>query len=381
MKILHLGKYYPPFHGGMEIYLRDLSEQQAHNHLVTAIVHNHDYGRIFSKTVKETVNGVNVIRQRSIKPILFTPIMLGLNKCIDQLLTENKIDVIHIAWPNPSALLLLLNKKARSKPWVIQWQSDMVTKKSSWLLKFAYQFFRPFEKALLKQSKRIICSSKQYCHHSNILPQFVEKCSIIPLGIKQQKVAVNSQERDWALKQWGSAQYRIYNIGRLTFYKNHQLLINAAQSLPNAQFIITGTGELKKSLLALIDQLQLTNIHLTGALDDAQLNALLSTCDAFCLPSNDRAESYGMVLLEAIIHGKKILVSHLPGSGMRWIAEQTELGHTFNCDDAMDLVSLIKKIEPCDRNKQNNQQQSLPAQLTIQGCTQSIDQLYASLKS
>lgn len=378
MKILHLGKYYPPFHGGMEIYLRDLSEQQAHNHLVTAIVHNHEYGRLLSKTVKESVNHVNIIRQNSIKPILFTPIMLGLNKCINQLCAEKKVDVIHIAWPNPSALFLLLNKNAKSKPWIIQWQSDMVTKRSSWLLKLAYQFFKPLEKILLKKAQHIICSSEQYCQHSNILPQFKHKCSIIPLGMTQKNIDINEQDRNWALKQWGSAKYRIYNIGRLTFYKNHQLLIKAAQSLPEAQFIITGTGELRESLLSLIDQLQLKNIQLTGALDSPRLNALLSTCDAFCLPSNDRAESYGMVLLEALSHGKKILVSNLAGSGMQWIAQQTDLGHTFNCDDHMDLVSLIKKTTLSNRDNKIKQQ-NLPNQLTIKGCAQSIDQLYASL--
>ena len=36
MKILHVGKYFPPYAGGMETYLRDLMAAQARQGLDTA---------------------------------------------------------------------------------------------------------------------------------------------------------------------------------------------------------------------------------------------------------------------------------------------------------------------------------------------------------
>ena len=45
MKILHVGKYFPPYAGGMETYLRDLMAAQARQGLDTAaLVHQSDIG-------------------------------------------------------------------------------------------------------------------------------------------------------------------------------------------------------------------------------------------------------------------------------------------------------------------------------------------------
>jgi len=376
VKILHFGKFYPPFNGGMEIYLRDLSEQQAKTNQVIALVHNHDFNFLTSKTISQTIHGVDIIRQKTLKPILFTPIMLGANRAVTKLVNQDKVDIIHIAWPNPSALLLLFNKKALTIPWVIQWQSDMVTKHSSFLLKLAYKFFRPFEKKLLKQASKIIVSTKEYFKHSNALLNYKYKCEFIPLGLKPQSTTIHKHDKNWANTLWKDAKYKIYNIGRLTFYKNHQLLIKAAELLPEAQFIITGTGELEAKLKTMVHNKSLNNIIFTGGLSNEKSNALMSSCDAFCLPSNDRAESYGMVLLEAINFNKNILVSNLKGSGMKWITSQTNLGCTFDCDDATDLVGKIKNLEINNPSVGDNAKQK---QFKIDYCAHKIDMIYQSI--
>ena len=41
MKILHVGKYFPPYAGGMETYLRDLMAAQARQGLDTAALMHH----------------------------------------------------------------------------------------------------------------------------------------------------------------------------------------------------------------------------------------------------------------------------------------------------------------------------------------------------
>ena len=80
MKLLHLGKYYPPFHGGMESYLRDLAEAQVkQGHQVWVVVHNHLWGWLKSTTHHEVINGVQVIRLACSRPVLHTPLMPALN--------------------------------------------------------------------------------------------------------------------------------------------------------------------------------------------------------------------------------------------------------------------------------------------------------------
>ena len=374
MKILHFGKFYPPFNGGMETYLRDLAEQQNEKHTVTVLVHNHLFKKLTSKTESEKINGVNIIRQKTLKPILFTPIMLGLNKVINNLFSKNKFDVIHISWPNPSALLLLFNKQAQSTHWVIQWQSDMITKRSSWMLKLAYQFFKPFEKRLIQHAKKIIVSTEEYFSHSIALKPFRNKCSFIPLGMKYNDIIIEKKQLSWANDLWNNAQYKIYSIGRLTFYKNHQIFIHAAKLMPDAMFIITGSGDLGPSLNKEVSQKSLSNITFSGNLPKNKLNALIHSCDIFCLASNDRAESFGMVLLEAIQQQKPILVSDLKGSGMKWIASQVDKGYTFDHTSAHDLIGKIKIISK--NTKSTYKPENI---LTIEQCANDIDQIYSSL--
>ncbi len=373
MRIVHIGKYYPPFHGGMENYLDDLAQQQAKTNDVVVLVHNHRFKFLTSKLVNETINNVKVIRLKTLKPLLFTPLMLGLNKTFNKIQQQATADVIHISWPNPSALFLLLNKSAKKIPWVIQWQSDMVTEHSSWLLKVAYFFFKPLEKMLLKRAQVVIASTKEYVQHSNILPKYKNKCRIVPLGQKKLMPSFTQEDSDWAQNLWQNAAIKIYHIGRLTFYKNQKLLLQAAQLLPDVRFIITGSGDLQTQLETQIKKDKLKNIRLTGPLEYNKLHALLASCDAFCLPSNDRAESYGMVLLEALSFGKNILVSDLPGSGMRWIASTTPLGQTFDCNNAADLVAKIKQLNLSQNNT------SLPKCFTIEECANAIDAIYKKL--
>jgi hypothetical protein len=50
------------------------------------------------------------------------------------------------------------------------------------------------------------------------------------------------------------------------------------------------------------------------------MHRLMASCDVFCLPSRERTEAFGLVLLEAMRYAKPLLVSDLPGSGMSFVA-------------------------------------------------------------
>ena len=83
---------------------------------------------------------------------------------------------------------------------------------------------------------------------------------------------------------------------------------------------------------------------LTGAVSTTRAHQLFSECDVFCLASHDRAESFGVVLLEAMHHDKIILVADTPGSGMSFLAEHYNKGFTFRSNDVTDLVRQLQRI-------------------------------------
>ncbi len=344
MKILHIGKYYPPYHGGMENYLSDLAHAQAQQgHQVTVWVHNHTWRMLCSSTAEASIDGVQVIRQKSIRPLLFTPIMLGFGKQLKRLINAHEFDLIHLHWPNPSLFFLLLKQSAKPIPWVISWHSDMVTEHSSWLMKLIYRMIKPLETRLIEQADSVLVSSQNYADYSPQLKKFANKTAVIPLGM--QTAALQAVANQLNSAEWQDEQFRMFSLGRFTFYKNQQMLINAMPQLSGCQLLIAGNGQLHKQLQNRIKQLQLNQqAKLLTDQSWLQVHGLFSSCDLFCLASHDRAESFGMVLLEAMYHNKIILVPDTVGSGMQWLAMNYSKGFVFKANDEVDFVAKVKEI-------------------------------------
>jgi glycosyltransferase involved in cell wall biosynthesis len=61
-----------------------------------------------------------------------------------------------------------------------------------------------------------------------------------------------------------------------------------------------------------------------GQADDATLHRLMASCDVYCLPSRERTEAFGIVLMEAMRYGKPLRVCDFKGSGVTWVARDGE---------------------------------------------------------
>ncbi len=351
MNILHIGKFYPPYHGGMENYLCDLAEAQtAQGHEVTVWVHNHEWQGLTSHTNASQVGKVKLIRQKSLKPLFFAPVMLGFKQQLKRIITDEKPDLIHLHWPNPSLFKLLLNKPARKIPWVVSWHSDMVTSHSSFMLKLIYLLVKPLETMLVKHSDSLLVSTQAYADYSKQLCQHVEKTHVIPLGIstkpiEELKIGADTPVYKKVVKNWQDKQFKLFHLGRLTFYKNQRFLIKTLAELPETQLLIAGKGQLHDKLKQQISELSLiSRVKLLGDIDKESVHALYASCDLFCMASHDRAESFGVVLLEAMYHNKIILVPDTAGSGMHWLAENYAKGFVYKSNDCDDFVAKVKFI-------------------------------------
>jgi rhamnosyl/mannosyltransferase len=90
---------------------------------------------------------------------------------------------------------------------------------------------------------------------------------------------------------------------------------------------LVGDGDQKTELTQLVASLDLeSRVTLHGSITDDKLAELLEDCDCLCLPSIERTEAFGMVLLEAMRFGKATVVSDVPGSGMGWLVEHEVTG-------------------------------------------------------
>ena len=309
IRVLHVGKYLPPHPGGMERFLDDLMRAQTRGGLASAaLVHA---SRIAAPSIgpADAVQAP-VYHARVLAEALFVPLSAEFPLRLSQAIRRFQPDLLHLHLPNLSAFHALLLPSARRLPWVIQWQADVPHDMPRWLLRRLRRAYALPEQAMLRRAHRIVVSSVDYLESSTSLQPHMTRCQVLPLGMPDLPgMPLSQPPADDAL--------RILAIGRLTYYKGFEHLLRALAQVPQARLQLIGSGEGAAELQRLVDALGLADrVHLSGQVDDASLMHALGECDVFCLPSLDRAESFGLVLLEAMRAGRAVVASRIPGSGV-----------------------------------------------------------------
>ncbi|WP_353571776.1 glycosyltransferase [Candidatus Albibeggiatoa sp. nov. BB20] len=385
MRILHVGKYYPPFAGGIENFLTDLIQAQvAQNLQVAAIVHDHEihWQRFFVSIQAETQTNPLIYRTPSYGRLLYAPISPQFLFWINRIIKQYQPDVLHFHLPNTSALWALMLPAARRIPWVLHWHSDVVSNIDN-RVAIAYRAYRPFEQAILRQAKAVIATSQPYLDSSSALQEWRQKSCVIPLGLAAQRLPEPTPEAlIWAQQQWQPDLQRILHIGRLTYYKGQKILIQALRDCPQAQLLIVGKGELQAELNQFIQQHHLQNrVKLLGFCDNQQLQALLSTCDSFCLPSLERTEAFGVVLMEAMRYAKPVIASQVAGSGMTWVVDDKKTGLLVKPNDVASLSQAIQQLADKNQRQQYGQAgyKKFAQQFDIEQVSQQTTPLYTRI--
>lgn len=316
LRILHIGKFFPPYRGGMESFLADLLyTQRAQGIDSHALVHGTPLAQDPPWLCRVPVQ-LNLI---------YTPIAVCFRAALKRAIRHIQPQVLHIHMPNVSAFWALTLIRAHKIPWVVHWHSDVVVPPQHLALRLAYLLYRPFEQAVLERAERIIVTSLPYLYASEPLQRWQHKCVVVPLGIRPEL----PEPVDVALP-WQSGQLKLLSLGRLAHYKGFDTLVRAVNGVPGIQLVIAGQGESMARLQILVQagtQPGVSpNVQLLGEVSDEFKHHLLASCDAFCLASCERTEAFGVVLLEAMAHAKPCIVSDLPGSGMSWVVASSGAG-------------------------------------------------------
>lgn len=311
MRILHIGKYFPPVSGGMERFLGDLvrAQRRAGDDVMVLV---HDDGASTRRDDPPWLCRCPVWLK-----LIFAPISPAFVFWLARAFARQKPQVLHLHMPNPSAFWALMLPSARAVPWVVHWHSDVELSKPG--VRFAYRWYRMFERALLERAEAIIVTSRRYLDASRPLAEWREKCRVVPLGVDPDRLSEVPPGEGHEL--WQTGGLRVLAVGRLTYYKGFETLLRAVIGEPGRELIIVGEGEERPALERIIrDSHERPAARLLGEVDDDTLHRLMASCDVFCLPSRERTEAFGIVLMEAMRYGKPLLVSELAGSGVNWVA-------------------------------------------------------------
>jgi phosphatidylinositol alpha-mannosyltransferase len=161
---------------------------------------------------------------------------------------------------------------------------------------------------------------------------------IIPNGIDTERFCPDVEPID-ELKKYGP---KILFVGRFEPRKGLKYLLQAfpliIKQFPNAKLVVVGRGILEHYYRRYIEEHIKDNVIFVGFVSPKDLPQYYASCDIYCSPATG-AESFGIVLLEAMATAKPIVVSSIPG--YHTVLEDGKEGLFFK---ACNPESLAEKI-------------------------------------
>jgi glycosyltransferase involved in cell wall biosynthesis len=288
---------------------------------------------------EESYDGLRVVR---VEPL----IKYGKAAILPQLFFRLKgFDILHLHYPffGGAEWVWLFRKTHKEVKLVISYQMDVVGTG----LKAA--IFRAYTGLLLRSivssADRVIVSSYDYADHSYI-GGMVKRDDLaeIALGADERFFP---QEKDRALMDTFGIRPDdtvILFVGSFEYFKGIEFLLRSIPALQGKiRVLIVGDGMLRPQYMKLVEDLGIADrVSFPGLADDELLARYYNLCDIFILPSSDRTEAFGIVLIEAMACGKPVVASNLPG--VRTVVEDGKNGFLVKPGDAADIADKLQRL-------------------------------------
>jgi glycosyltransferase involved in cell wall biosynthesis len=323
VNILQLCKYYPPVLGGIELVEKTITK--AHMELgdsVTIVAFSHSKGELKGEFL-ETIYHIKQDLLFKSAPVNFT-FFINIKKIIER----HKIDRIYVHLPNPYMHeILRATKKYLTKNHVQiigVYHSDIVNQK----------FLGKLYNLYFYMSKNFydlwICSSEKLWLSSAILSKVESrKKRIIPFCTEGALTYKHREKFNGILLA----------VGRLVPYKGFEFLINTINNTKYQLHIIGDGPEYKK-----LKEIAGKNIKLHRQISEHEKKALFIESDALIVSSINRAEAYGMIIVEAFESGLPVIASNID-SGVTFLVQHEKTGLVFENKNAEKLIEALKRFE------------------------------------
>lgn len=348
MKILVALTYYKPYISGLTIYAARVAEAWARaGHEVTVLTSRH----LPDLPAEETLNGVRVVRE---------PVLLKVSKgtvmpkfWADAAAFVRNADVVNIHLPQlESGMLARLGRKYGKKV-VLTYHCDLkmpsgavnalANKGVLWMNEIAF-----------RSCDVIVTNSQDYADHSEILSAVKEKVRIIQPPVELAEISPEDAE---AFRDKKNAEGFTPVIGmacRFAADKGVEVLLDALpaviQEFPRACVFfmgpygnVPGEAAYYERLKPRIDELIAAgHWQFMGRLPDEEVPAFYQCIDVLAMPSLNRTDSFGLVQIEAMMNGKPVAASALPG--IRVPVTRHGMGEIFPVGDAQGLSEALIRI-------------------------------------
>lgn len=346
MRVLHLGKYYPPHRGGIETHLHALGHGlSAEGVQTTALVVNHAGagGDVVwrptarTRSVSERDGPVRVERVGRVANVARLDVCPRLPLRLRRLARE--ADLLHLHVPNPT-MGFALASLVDPPPFVITHHSDVLRQR---VLRHA---LRPLDEVLYRRAARVLATSPRYVEGSALLQRFRAKTEVLPFGIDLTPFQVQSPRlaREAELLEARFRSPRWLMVGRLVYYKGHALALEAFRELPGT-LLIVGQGPAEEELRRRAEELGVSaRVSFLGSVRDEVLRAAYRVATALLFPGTARSEAFGLAQVEAMASGCPVINTEIPGSGVPWVCPHEEAGLTVPLGDARALAGAARRL-------------------------------------
>lgn len=348
VRVLHLGKYYHPFRGGIETHVRSLAQSQTEvgcSVTVACINHMDASGKDvwasrFSRTptVVENDGNVSVRKFGKLGTIARFDYCAGVRSFLKN--CGNDFDILHLHVPNPAMCVWLASIKPRL-PIVVTYHSDIVKQR------FIRKPFRIIENRVFDRVDKIIVATQAYRDSSDVLARYLDKTTVVPFGLDLKPYRNPSPEAlafaNQLRKEHGESPLWLC-VGRLVYYKGMEYAIRALAHCPG-RLLIVGNGQLWDDLKTLSEKLGVADrVDWRTSLDDDELRGAYLAATALWFPSIVRSEAFGLVQIEAMASGCPVINTSIEGSGVPWVSLDGVSGCTVPIQDPMSLAIAARSL-------------------------------------
>lgn len=317
VRILQVLYYYEPYTSGLTIYAARLArEMKARGHDVQVICAQHD-----SSLPKHEVTpaGIEITRLKVaarfdravILPTLLPTVLSRLHD----------VDVVHLHLPMAETAAIVLACRLRQKRVVVTHHADLVLD-GSLLTKFAARIARISSVIGGRFAHTFVTNTAARAKVSPVSKVMRRNLRVIPPPIQVSPIPRDARTAFRAERDWGHAPV-IGFVGRYASEKGIEVLLQSIPLLrmryPEAIIALAGpnvdprTGERRHGPWDVWLERYGYAVDELGQLSDDDLSRFYAAMDVLVLPSIDWTESFGMVQIEAMMHGTPVVASDLPG--------------------------------------------------------------------
>ena len=345
MKILIVLTYYRPHISGLTIYAERIAKAfTARGHQVTVLTSRFDQ----SLPGEEVTDGVRIVRAPVLLRLSKGVIMPTFGALANRLVKEH--DVLQLHLPQFDAAGVALRGRLLKKPTVVTYHCDLELPPGIFN-RIANTAVLLMNDLAAKFTHRIVTYTQDYADHSSYTRKYLHKVRVIPPPVDMPQVSPAEILEFAKQHNLGGRKPVIGMAARFATEKGVEVLLRAIPTILNSypqalfQFVgpyqnLIGEEQYLQRLQPEIEKYESTgNWKFLGSMSPAEMSAFYSNLDLLVVPSLNSTEAFGLVQIEAMMHGVRCVTSDLPG--VRQPVRSHGMGSIFPIGDSSELSRQI----------------------------------------